>query len=162
MGRRAELANGKLAVSQFPSPTGLTGAGRDPRLCVHACAALTRLHSCWGAGYAWAVHSTWVLWLLGTKRSGVLPIPSPPTPAGSDPTLPEGELNHRKETQVLGQKGCSVLGFLCLAVPAPHAQALAELPGSAAHTKTTRTRGHIAALGCAQEQPRVSWSRCFR
>lgn len=33
-----------------------------------------------------------------------------------------------------------MLGFLCLTVPAPHAQALAELPGSAAHTRTTRTR----------------------
>lgn len=34
-----------------------------------------------------------------------------------------------------------MLGFLCLAVPAPHAQALAELPGSAAHTRTTESGG---------------------
>lgn len=34
-----------------------------------------------------------------------------------------------------------MLGFLCLAVPAPHAQALAELPGSAAHTRSTESGG---------------------
>lgn len=55
-----------------------------------------------------------------------------------------------------------MLGFLCLAVPAPRAQAPAELPGSAACAGATTPRGCLAARRCAQEQAQVSWSGCFR
>lgn len=57
--------------------------------------------------------------------------------------IPHCQLKHRNEVQVSGKKeeGFSVLGFLCLAVPAPHVQALAELPGSAAHSRTTESGG---------------------
>lgn len=139
MGRGTELANGNLALSQFPLPRGLAGTGRDPHLCAHACAALTRLHSCWGAGYAWMVHSMWVLWLLGTKRSGSHSL----LPLLQWKQIPYCQLNHRKEVEVWGKKeeDFLVLGFLCLALPAPHAQALAELPGSAAPTSTTESGG---------------------
>lgn len=100
MGRGAELANGKLAVSQFPLPTGLAGLAQTP-VPVHTHVQRSRLHSCLGAR---TFHGMRVLCLLATKRSGVLPIPSPPAPVGAEPTfqktLWEGELNHREEVQV--------------------------------------------------------------
>lgn len=41
VGRGAELANGKSAVPDFPSPTGSARDGGDPRLSARACVCST-------------------------------------------------------------------------------------------------------------------------